>query len=351
MDLQNLLNQTIERSASDLHIVSGYYPSIRIQGELIQLRTHSIIDGKMAEDMLFSIINDKQKELFTLNRELDFGLNFGEHRFRVNLYYSLGQISASFRLIPKEIRSIEDLGLLPVIGTFADLRQGFILVTGPTGQGKSTTLASIVNQINYRWSKHIITVEDPIEYIYPKANSIISQREIARDTYSWPNALKAALREDPDVALIGEMRDYDTVAAALTIAETGHLVFSSLHTNSAAETINRIVDIFPSNQQNQVRIQLASTLKAIVSQRLVPNIQGAGERIVACEILINNPAISAIIREGKMHLIDNVIETSSADGMILMEKHLYNLFIQKKISKESAYYFAIRPDQIKKMIG
>jgi twitching motility protein PilT len=223
------------------------------------------------------------------------------------------------------------------------------LVTGPTGEGKSTTIAAIINEINMRYAKHILTIEDPIEYLYPQAKSIISQREIGQDTHSWSVALKSALREDPDIVVIGEMRDYDTIQAALTIAETGHLVFSTLHTNSVPQTIDRIVDVFPPRQQNQVRLQLASSLKAVVSQRLVPTIDQR-TRIPAIEVLIGNPAVSSVIRENKTHLLDNIIETSSDQGMIILEKYLANLYFEGKISRETALFHSIRPVQMQKLI-
>lgn len=349
MDLTELLKLTIERNASDLHIVPEYYPTIRINGELIQLKTYPIVDGKTSETMLFSILSEEQKESLTVNRELDFGYNFGLNRYRINIYYVKGNLSASFRLISDKIKTIEELGLPPILHQFTDLKQGFILVTGPTGEGKSTSLAAVINEINIKHSKHILTIEDPIEYIYPKAKSIVSQREIGQDTHSWTIALKSALREDPDVVLIGEMRDYETIQAALTIAETGHLVFSTVHTNSASQTIDRIIDVFPPHQQQQVKIQLSSVLKAVITQRLIPNIEGIG-RLPACEILLNNSAVASIVREGKTHLIDNVIQTSAHEGMVYFEKDLYNLYQQGKISKDVALSFAIRSAEIKKMI-
>ncbi len=349
MDIAQLLKLTVERGASDLHIVPEYYPTIRINGELIQLKTYPIIDGKSSETMLFSLLTEEQKESLTVNRELDFGYNFDEHRYRINIYYVKGSLSGSFRLISDKIKTIEELGLPQILHQFTDLRQGFILVTGPTGEGKSTSLASIINEINVKHSKHLLTIEDPIEYIYPKAKSIVSQREIGQDTHSWTIALKSALREDPDVVLIGEMRDYETIQAALTIAETGHLVFSTVHTNSASQTIDRIIDVFPPHQQQQVKIQLSSVLKAVVTQRLIPNIENNG-RLPACEILLNNTAVASIVREGKTHLIDNVIQTSAHEGMIYFEKDLYNLYAQGKISKDVALSFAIRSAEIRKMI-
>lgn len=264
-------------------------------------------------------------------------------------HYSQGGLSGSFRLIPERILTLSELNLPETLNKLTKLKQGFILVTGPTGEGKSTTLASLIDAINQSVARHILTVEDPIEYIYPKAKSIISQRELGQDTHRWDTSLKSALREDPDVVLIGEMRDFETISAALTIAETGHLVFSTVHTNSAAQTIDRIIDVFPSHQHEQVKIQLSSTLKAIVSQRLVPNIDN-NNRLPACEILINTPAVASIIREGKTHLIDNVIQTSSDSGMILLENHLADLYRQGKISKQTALAYSIRPNEIKRLI-
>jgi len=350
MDIVQLLKLTIERKSSDLHIIPQYYPTIRVNGDLIQLRTLSLVDNQTSEKMLLSILNDEHKEKLHVDRELDFGYNFEGHRFRINMYYVKGAVAGSFRLIPEKIKTIEELGLPTILHQFTDLKQGFILVTGPTGEGKSTSLASIINEVNTKYSKHILTIEDPIEYIYPPIKSVISQREIGQDTHTWTIALKSALREDPDVVLIGEMRDYETIQAALTIAETGHLVFSTVHTNSAAQTIDRIIDVFPAHQQGQVKIQLSSVLKAVVTQRLVPNIANDG-RLPVCEILLNSTAVAAIIREGKTHLIDNVIQTSSNEGMIYFEKDLYSLYTQGKISKDVALAYSIRQAEMKKLIG
>jgi len=349
MEINQLLKLTIERNASDLHIIPGYFPAIRVNGELIQLKLLSVITDNLSKQMLLSILTSEQKENLTVNRELDFGYNFESYRFRTNIYFTKGAMAASFRLIPHKIKTIEELNLPSLFHQFTDLKQGFILVTGPTGEGKSTTLAAIINEINLKYARHILTIEDPIEYIYPPVKSIISQREVGQDTHSWMISLKAALREDPDVVLVGEMRDYETIAAALTIAETGHLVFSTVHTNSAPQTVDRIIDVFPPHQQNQVRMQLSSILKAVVSQRLVPNINDNG-RIAACEILLNNPAVASIIRDGKTHLIDNVIQTSANEGMILLEKSLFNLYTQGMITKETALSYAIRGNEIKKLI-
>lgn len=349
MDINQLLNLTIERNASDLHIVPYFYPAIRINGELIQLKTLPIIDPETSKSLLLSFLHEEQKENLMVNKELDLSYSLNAHRFRVNIYFSKGAMAGSFRVIPKKIKTLEELELPAILHRFTDLKQAFILVTGPTGEGKSTTLASVINEINNKYTHHILTIEDPIEYVYPESKSIISQREIGSDTHAWTISLRSALREDPDVLLIGEMRDYETIQTALTIAETGHLVFSTIHTNSAAQTIDRIIDVFPSYQQNQIRIQLSLVLKAIISQRLVPNITNTG-RLPACEILINNSAIASIIRDGKTHLIDNVIQTSADESMILLETYLYNMYIQGKISKETALSNAIRPKEIVKLV-
>lgn len=349
-DIQQLLKLTIERGASDLHIIVGYYPTLRINGELVQLKTAQLIEAADCEAIIQQILTESQKENFLVNRESDFGYNVDDSRFRVNAYYTRMGPSLSFRLIPKTIRTPEELGLPAIVHEFVNLRQGFILVTGPTGEGKSTTLAAIINEINNTHAKHILTIEDPIEFIYPSSKSIISQRELGQDTHSWTIALRSALREDPDVALIGEMRDYETIQAALTVAETGHLVFSTVHTNSAAQTIDRIIDVFPPHQQQQIRIQLASTLKAVVSQRLLPEVSNQG-RVVAVEMLINTPAVSALIRDGKTNLIDNVIQTSSEEGMIYFERNLHELYTAGKISKDVAQAYALRPNEITKLIG
>lgn len=350
MDISTLLKLTIQKGASDLHLVTDYFPTIRVNGELLQQRTLQIIDYKTMENLLFPILTQEQKENLLVNREIDFGYNFELYRFRINVYYSRNVLNASFRLIPNQIKTIDELGLPQSIHSMADLKQGLILVTGPTGEGKSTTIASIVNEINMKYSKHVLTIEDPIEYIYPKGRSIVSQREVGQDTHSWRMSLRSALREDPDIVLVGEMRDYETIQAVLTIAETGHLVFSTLHTNSTAQTIDRIIDVFPADQQAQVRVQLSSILHAVVSQRLVPDFNNFS-RIVACEILFNNNAISSLIRDGKTHLIDNVLQTSFQEGMILLEKSLFNLYQAGKISKDVALNYAIRPSDIKKLMS
>ncbi|PIU74478.1 type IV pili twitching motility protein PilT [Candidatus Roizmanbacteria bacterium CG06_land_8_20_14_3_00_34_14] len=349
MELSQLLQITIDKKASDLHVVPGYYPTIRIYGELFQLTTLEIITTENVEKMLISILNHEQQEILLANREIDLAYKLNDNRFRVNLYYAQNLLCGSFRYIKAKISTIEELGLPGLLHQCTDFRQGLVLLTGPTGEGKSTTLASIVNEINQKYAKHIITIEDPIEYVYSKYKSIISQRELHQDTHSWSVALKSALREDPDVILVGEMRDFETISLALTAAETGHLVFSTLHTNSAPESIDRIIDIFPPHQQNQIRNQLSIVLKMIISQRLLPK-QNLIERIPAIEILINNTAISTSIREGKTFLIANILETTEGEGSVLFEKNLLSLYKAGTISKETAYSYAIRPKEIARLI-
>jgi twitching motility protein PilT len=349
MDIKNLLQLTIDRNASDLHLVVGYYPSIRIFGELRQFQDYPLLTPEMNQTMLFSLLNDELKENLLANKEIDFGYQFGESRFRINIYYAKNTVNASFRLIPLYIRTLEELSLPQSLYKFTNQGQGLVLITGPTGEGKSTTLASLINYINKKSSKHIITIEDPVEYVYPVDKSVISQRELHQDTHSWNISLRSALRQDPDVVLIGEMRDYETIQLAMTAAETGHLVFSTLHTLSAPDTISRIIDVFPSTQQNQIKAQLSSSLRAILVERLLPRIDKPG-RIPCIEVLYNTPAISSIIRDGNYHLINNVLITSEAEGMILFEKYLIGLYREGKISKETAYSYAIRPKELEKIL-
>jgi twitching motility protein PilT len=355
MDINELLNLTIKNNASDLHVLPGIPPVIRVDGALRYLSNYAALTHEIIENMIFSLLTPQQKELFINNKELDFSFGFGGGdygnlgRFRVNIYYQRGFASAAFRFLMPEIRTIEELGLPKVLHSFADLKQGFVLLTGPTGHGKSTTLAAIINEINVKRSVHILTIEDPIEYIYPAGKSIISQREMDIDTHSWSFALKSALREDPDVVLVGEMRDSETIAAAITIAETGHLVFSTLHTNSAAQTIDRVIDSFPSTQQDQIKGQLAATLKGIVSQRLLPQINGG--RIPSVEVLLGTSAITSTIREGKTHLIDSIIQTSQDSGMITLESSLAALVLSGSISLETAKSYSLRPDDLLRLVG
>lgn len=349
MNIQQLLDLTIQRNASDLHLSVGFPPTLRIHGDLIPVPGESPSTPEQIESLVAPLLVQYQKNFFEQNLELDFSFDFqSKARFRVNLFRQKGNTAVALRLIPFQIPQLESLGLPEVVNKLTELKQGFILVTGPTGHGKSTTLAAIINKINQTRAEHIITVEDPIEYVYPKGKSLIEQREMFKDTKSWVNALRACLREDPDVVLVGEMRDLETIAAAITIAETGHLVFATLHTNSASQSVDRMIDVFPEIQQPQIRLQLASTLEAIISQRLIPTIQPG--RILATELLIAVPAIRSIIREGKSHLIDNVIETSAESGMQILERSLVNLVKTGKISPETAMRYTLRPGLLDKLL-
>jgi twitching motility protein PilT len=348
-DINQLLQIAVERDASDLHVIPGYFPTIRVNEELYAIRTEQPVTGETSQQLLFAILTPEQQALFVKERQYDFGHTSNGRRFRANYYYVRGAPAATFRIIPSIIRTVRELMLPPIFSSFARMRSGLILVTGPTGEGKTTTLASMINEINTNLAKHIITVEDPIEYIYPVAKSIISQRELNADTPSFGEALRGVLREDPDVVLVGEMRDLETTSAALTIAETGHLVLSTLHTSSTGEAINRIIDIFPSSQQNMVRTQLSTILKAVIAQRLLPSITGQG-RVPAVEVLLNTKSVASAIREGKIHLIDNMLETGEEEGMLLFEKYLLRLYQQGQISKETAFSYAMRPQEIEKFI-
>ncbi len=347
MDIQTLLRLAIEREASDLHITTGYYATLRVDGQLLQVSNLPIVTSEIAQQLMFSFLKSEHKENLLANKEIDIGYEFEKHRFRINVYFARGAMNASFRLIPLTIKSIDQLELPQSFHNLTKFDSGLVLITGPTGEGKTTTIASIINEINTTMAKHIITIEDPIEYIFAPARSIVSQRELHEDTHSWNISLRSVLREDPDVILIGEMRDYESVQHAVTLAETGHLVFSTLHTSSSAETVNRIIDIFPSNQQNQIKTQLASVLRAVVSQRLLTRLDRKG-RIPAVELLWNTSAVSAIIREGKPFLLDNVIQTSEEDGFIFFERYLYKLYQEGKISKDEALGRAIRPKEMQK---
>lgn len=350
MTIQEILKIAITRNASDVHLVPNHYPALRINNELYYLKEYSIATKEENLQMLHSILREEQIAELTANMEFDFGYDFDTYRFRVNYYFVKNALAASFRLIPPQIKTLADLNLPPSLNKLITYKQGLVLLTGPTGEGKSTTLASLINDINKNSAKHIITIEDPIEFIYPVSQSIISQRELHQDTHSYTAALRAVLREDPDVVLVGEMRDFETIQAALTIAETGHLVFSTLHTKSAPETIDRIIDVFPSAQQNQIRSQLASVLLSVITQRLLPNADKTG-RVPALEILMNNTAVSSIIREGKIFMLDNVIETGEENGMILFEKYLAQLSQKGLITKETALSYALRPREITKFLS
>lgn len=349
MIIKDLLKIVVDRGASDLHLVVGAPPVIRVDGKLRPIPETPILTPDVNKNLVLSLVNEEQKDLLLVNKELDFSYSFQNFgRFRINAYFQRGSLSAALRLIPAKVPTIEELNLPKICHQFAQLRQGFILVTGPTGHGKSSTLAAIIDEINKNRAEHIVTIEDPIEYTYQQGKSIISQRELHQDTHSWEVALRSILREDPDVVLIGEMRDYETIAAALTIAETGHLVFATLHTNSAAQTIDRIVDVFPEHQQPQIRLQLAATLEAVFSQRLLPAIEKG--RYPAVEVLLATSAVRNLIREGKTHQIDNVIQTSADLGMMTLEMNLSTLVNQGKISLEVAKEYSLRPQQLMRYV-
>lgn len=347
-----LLGEVIKRNASDLHISSGYPPVIRIDGELIDVG-EKIVTPKDAEDLVLSIIPDDKKELLDVNREIDFAYSYenGETmsgRFRVNAFHAMKNISAALRLIPTRVKTIEELQLPQVYHQITKLKQGLVLVTGPTGHGKSTTLAAMLEDINRNRFDHIITIEDPVEYIFQGKKSLIDQREMNDDTNSWAIALRSAMRQDPDVILVGEMRDYETISAAITLAETGHLVFATLHTNNAAQTIDRVIDVFPENQQPQVRSQLSNILQVVIAQRLIPLDKG-GRRAVS-EIMFNTPAIANLIREGKTHQIDNVIRTGADVGMTYLERNLVSLVREGAISTQKAQEYAVHPEEVLRLL-
>lgn len=350
MTIQQFLEIIIVKEASDLHLSVDFPPMFRINGELLPIPGTPRLTEQDIEGLIFPILTEHQKNIYNETWELDWGLEYQKQaRFRVNLYRQKGHLAAAFRLIPRKIKTIEELGLPHVLSKLTEIKQGLVLMTGPTGHGKTTSLAAFINQINMTRKAHIITIEDPVEFTYPEGRSLISQRELNSDTKSWSNALKSALREDPDVVLIGEMRDLETISAAMTIAETGHLVFATLHTNSAAQSIDRIVDIFPVNQQPQIKIQLAAVVEAIISQRLIPTI--APGRVLATEILLGTPALRSIIREGKTHLIDNLIQTSGELGMMNMETSLTILVREGKITTQTALNYALNPQVLNKLLG
>jgi twitching motility protein PilT len=349
MGIKELLQLTVDRKASDLHIVAGIPPTLRIDGALTPVPNEAILTPEIIGNYLKEILPSERLQRLTVNKELDFSLSFSEKaRFRVNAYTQKGSFALAFRRIPLEIPEIDTLGLPKILHSFTRLRQGLILVTGPTGHGKSTTLAAMLNEINKTRAVHIVTIEDPVEFIFRPLKSIISQREMGSDTHSWQVALRSVLREDPDVVLVGEMRDHETIASALTVAETGHLVFATLHTNSAAQTIDRIVDVFPEEQQGQVRLQLSNVLEAVFSMRLIPAI--AGGRIVGYEIMLGTSAIKTSIREGKSHQIESILQTSQEAGMNTLEVSLASSVRSGHITLEMAQSFSLRPEELNRLV-
>ena len=336
MLLDKVFRTAVQYKASDIYIATGSKPILRINGDLITIEEHPVLTKKMAEEHLLEVMSDEQKEYFAKNLDIDFSLEIPSiSRFRVNIFVQRKGIAATFRLIPESPFSIDELGLPEILKTFTQYKHGIVIVTGPTGSGKSTTLASLINEINEQQAKHIITIEDPIEFIYENKKSLIEQREIKTNTLSFQRALRAALREAPDVILIGEMRDLETIQLAITAAETGHLVFATLHTSGAAKSVDRIIDAFPFEQQNQVRTQLAESLKAVVWQTLLKTKDSKG-RIGALEIMINNSAIANMIRKSKTHQINSAIETGFKEGMQTMKKAIAELLEADLITEEEA---------------
>jgi len=347
--IELLLEDVIRKRASDLHIQVGLPPMLRIDGSLNPIPGFDPLNEEQVEGLVFAILDQDQQQILMKDKEFDFSFAFGDlGRFRVNAFHERGNLAAALRLIPNELKSIAELGMPQIVNKFSEYPRGLVLVTGPTGSGKSTTLAGLIDKINTEKSHHIITIEDPIEFTHKSKKSVIVQREVHYDTYSFSAALRSSLRQDPDVVLIGEMRDLETISAAITIAETGHLVFATLHTNSAAQSIDRMIDVFPPHQQPQVRAQLANILMAICSQRLVPSIGGG--RSVAAEILVATPAVRNIIREGKTHQLDAVIQTGADQGMQSMDKTLAGLVQAGSVTYEEARNFAVDITEFDRMM-
>lgn len=344
-----IFRRTVQLGASDLHLVPGEIPIVRIDGNLNKLSDEQPLSQAEVEEAIQATLRPEYAKKLKVDKEVDFSFNFDGARVRANIYFEKKGVAGSFRFISQKIKSIEELGLPPIIKEFASREQGLVVITGPTGHGKSTTIASLIEYINNTSSKHVITIEDPVEYVFENNKCIISQRELGTDTLSFSRALRSALREDPDVVFIGEMRDVETFEAALTIAETGHLVLTTLHTNDAAQTPDRIIDVFPKNQQEQVRQQVANVLAGVVSQRLIPRASGKG-RIIACEVMIANNAIRSIIREDKTHQIVSVIQTGASEGMITLDKVLAGYVSTGEITLEEALTWTSDVKNFKQMV-
>lgn len=350
MDLAELLKYAVEYQASDLHLTVGRPPMVRIAGRLVASGYDVILGPAETKALIYSVLTEDQKARFEKEQELDFSLGIpGISRFRVNIFRQRGCVAGVFRLIGEKIPDVDDLGLSDAVRRLAVLPHGLLLITGPTGCGKSTTLAAIINLINRERDGHIVTIEDPIEFVHPHGRCTINQRELGQDTRSFPRALKSVLREDPNVILVGEMRDLETITAALTLAETGHLVLSTLHTHDAAQTVDRIIDVFPPDQQEQVRVMLAATLQGVVSQVLVPRAQSAG-RVAAREVMVVTDAIRAMIRESKTHQIYNAIQTGGHEGMCTMEESMHKLAQSGLIKLEEALGRTNRPQELRSLI-
>jgi len=351
LNLRALLQEMIEREASDLHVTAGERPKLRVDGDIVNSSVEHVLTPKDTLQLAYSVLTETQKKRFEFEDELDFSFGIQNlARFRGNVFKQRGCVAMVLRMIPFSVRTFEDLGLPPVVAKLAERPRGLILVTGPTGSGKSTTLAAMIDKINKDRKGHIITVEDPIEFIHRHQNCIVNQREIGTDTKSFAAALKYALREDPDIILVGEMRDLETIAAALTIAETGHLVLATLHTNSAAESINRIIDVFPSTQQSQVRAQLAFVLEGVLTQTLLQRSRGKG-RVMACEIMVATPAIRALIRDDKVHQIYSALQSGKKHGMQTMTDALYQMYMNREVTKDECLRAASDANEFLRQIG
>src|SRR5712664_933215 len=349
--MHDLLTLMIERGASDLHITTGTHPQIRLHGKLTALTQFDVQMPQDTQRLAYSVLNEGQKQKFEEENELDlsFGIQ-GLARFRCNVYRQRGAVGCAIRVIPYKIRSFDELGLPQIVQQLADRPKGLILVTGPTGSGKSTTLAAMIDKINNERHDHIMTIEDPIEFVHPHKQCLVNQREVFADTNSFTRALKSILRQDPDVVLVGEMRDLETIAAALTIAETGHLAFATLHTNSAMESINRIIDVFPSHQQAQVRAQLSFVLEGVITQTLLQKAKGRG-RVMACEILIMTPAVRALIRDEKIEQIPSMMQAGKKHGMQTLNDALYQLYVSREVTKDECLRVTSTPNEFLRMIG
>lgn len=347
--LKKLLELTVKEQASDLHFSVGHPPVLRISSRLVPLIKEKKFSPEDTKSLAFVLMTDSQRERFLEDKEIDFSYKFEERsRFRVNVFFQKGYISCALRLVPAQIKTISELNLPPVLYEFTKANQGFVLICGPSSQGKSTTLAALIDEINHTRADHIVTIEDPIEYVFIPDKAIIDQREVGKDTLTFAKALRSTFRQDPDVIMVGEMRDPETISTAITAAETGHLVFATLHTNSASQTIHRIVDSFPSQQQSQIRSQVSGSLLGVVSQRLVPRIKGGV--VPACEVMISNPAVANLIRENKIHEIPTVIETSLEEGMVSLNRSLAGLVKRKEISLENALNYSLSPKELKILI-
>ena len=351
LDFASLLLEVIERNASDLHLTAGAHPTVRVRGRLQPLEDYPVMTTEQTRETIYSILTNDQRQRLETDWQIDFAYAIpGRARFRVNAYYQRAAIGAAFRLIPFSIKTVEELGLPAVMHELARKPRGFVLVTGPTGSGKSTSLAAVIDEINDSREEHIMTIEDPIEFLHGHKKCIVNQREIGSDAQSFAAGLKSALRQDPDVILVGEMRDLETIHTALTAAETGHLVFATLHTQDTPQTIDRIIDVFPSEQQGQVRVQLSVALQGIITQQLLPTADGAG-RVAACEVLLATPAIRNLIREGKTHQIYSALQTGANIGMQTMDAALATLVRQGKITQKLAEARSSTPEELRRLLG